>query len=120
MLKKVEIPPGAAAAFMAATAVNPRARRPKDEIFVKLPYGSAMAIAGQTRNALLAVLVELAHRRFKLHQNTVPLGNAALRAAGISHDAKLRALRQLEADGMVAVDWRGGKRTPHVTLLWAA
>ena len=67
-----------------------------------------MAIAGQTRNALLAVLIELSHRRFRLQQKTVPLGNAVLRAVGISHDAKVRALRQLEADGMVEIDWRGG------------
>ena len=37
---------------------------------------------------------------------------------GISHDAKVRALRQLEAEEMVTVDWRGGRKTPHVTLLW--
>ena len=119
MLKKVEIPPGAAAAFFAATCDLFAHTQTQRWTFVKLPYESAMAIAGR-RDASLAVLIELAHLRFRRRESIVPLGNAALRAVGISPDAKVRALRRLEADGMVAVDWRGGKKTPHVTLLWAA
>ena len=120
MLKRVGIPPDIAAAFMADTAADPRAPRVKGGTFVKLPYETTLAVAGRTKNALLAVLVELDHRRFQTRKKTIPLGNATLRAAGISHDAKVRALRQLEAEGMVTVDWRGGRRTPHVTLLWTA
>ena len=113
MLKKLS--PGE---FFAATADVSRVPRPPDETFVKLPYESAMIVAGQTRNALLAVCVELANRRFRLRQNPVLLGNTTLRRFGISHDAKIRALRQLEANGMVTIDWRGGNKTPRVTLFW--
>ena len=66
----------------------------------------------------LAVLVELAYQAFKTHQNVVPLANARLQSVGVGPDAKVRALRHLEADGLVSVDWRGGRKTPHVTLLW--
>jgi hypothetical protein len=119
VLKKVGIPPDVAAAFMAATAADPRVPRVKDGTFVKLPYESARIIAGR-RDASMAVLIELAHLRFRRRESVVPLGNAALQSVGVSHDAKVRALRRLEADGLVAVDWRGGKKTPHVRLLWTA
>ena len=120
LLKKVEKPPSSAADFFARTADVSRPPELADEVFSKLPYKRSMAIAGRTRNALLAVLVELAHQRFTKRQKTVTLGNVAFRAVGISPDAKVRALRQLEADGMIAVDWRGGRKTPLVTLLWTS
>jgi hypothetical protein len=93
----------------------PRPARPG--AFVKLPYEQTLATASR-RDASLAVLVELAFQAFKRHRNQVPLANAALRSVGVSSDAKVRALRRLEADGMVSVDWRGGRKTPLVTLLW--
>jgi hypothetical protein len=95
-----------------------RARKAAPEAFVQLPYGPTLGAAGRLRNAPLAVLVELAYQSFKTHKDTVLLSNAALRAVGISPDAKVRALRRLEAAGMVKVAWRGGKKTPLVTLLW--
>jgi hypothetical protein len=65
----------------------------------------------------LAVLIELAHQSFKEHENTVALTKRALRSAGIRARAKLRALRQLEKAGLIAVSWHG-KRSPRVTILW--
>ena len=97
-----------------------RVRPARPEAFVKLPYERTLAAAGRLGNAPLAVLVELAYQAFKRHRSVVPLANAALRSVGVSHDAKVRALRRLEADGMIAVDWRGGRKTPVVTLLWIA
>jgi len=94
-----------------------RARKPEPEPFVWLPYKLLLVAAGR-RDASAAVLTALAYQNFKTHKNPVLLSNAALRAAGVSRDAKLRALRRLEAEGAVAVDWRGGKKTPLVTLLW--
>ena len=49
-----------------------------------LPYNQTLRTAGRLRNAQLAVLVELARLKFKLHQNPVPLPNTALRTAGIT------------------------------------
>lgn len=83
-----------------------------------LPYAQTMAAAGETRCAVLAVMVELTYQVFKTHKSEVVLSNSMLRSVGISHWAKSRALHQLEAAGMVAVDWKGG-RSPLVTVLWA-
>jgi hypothetical protein len=94
-----------------------RVRKAEPEPFVLLPYELLLVAAGR-RDASAAVLAALAYQNFKTHKNPVLLANAALRAAGVSRDAKLRALRRLEADRAVAVDWRGGKKTPLVTLLW--
>jgi hypothetical protein len=58
-----------------------------------------------------AIRQQLAYQAFKMHRNVVPLANAVLRSVSVSHDAKVRALRRLEADGMIAVDWRGGRNT---------
>jgi hypothetical protein len=91
----------------------------RPEAFVKLPYQRTLAAAGRLRDAHLAVLVELAYQGFKSRRNQVPLANAALQSVGVSRQAKVRALRRLEVDGMIAVDWRGARKTPLVTLLWA-
>ena len=82
-----------------------------------LPYEQTLTVAGQLGDAPLAVLVELAHLRFKTHQNPVPLPNTALRAAGITHWANIRTLHRLEKAGLVTVIWRG-RRCPLVTILW--
>jgi hypothetical protein len=50
--------------------------------FVKLPYEQTLAAAGRIRNAQLAVLVELAHQRFKTHENPVSLDNKTLEGDG--------------------------------------
>jgi hypothetical protein len=93
-------------------------KKSESETFMKLPYRRTLAAAGRLGDAPMAVMVELAHQAFRTHRKRVPLGNAALRAVGVSHDAKVRALRRLEGDRMIAVDWRGGRKTPLVTLLW--
>ena len=63
-------------------------------------------------------MVELAYQVFKTHKSEVVLSNAMLRSVGISHKVKLRALRQLEAAGMVVVDWKA-RKSPLVTVSWA-
>jgi hypothetical protein len=63
-------------------------------------------------------MVELAYQVFKTHKSEVVLNNSMLRSVGISHKAKLYALRQLEAADMVVVDWRE-RKSPLVTVLWA-
>ena len=85
--------------------------------FVKLPYEQFLAAAGRARNVQLAVLIELAHLRFKTHKNTVELGNKALAAVGIQRWAKLDALVGLEDAGLIRIEHRH-KKSPLVTLLW--
>jgi hypothetical protein len=102
--------------FQKTAAAKPKRRRRVE--FVMLPYDQTMAAAGAMKDATLAVMVELAHQVFKAHKREVVLSNYALRPVGISYKAKLRALRQLEAAGMVAVDWKGERKSPRVTVLW--
>ena len=83
-----------------------------------LPYERTLAAAGRLGDAPLAVLVELTHRAFKTRQDTVLLANAGLQSVGVSRYAKLRALRRLEAAGMITVTSRGSGKSPLVTLLW--
>ena len=85
--------------------------------FVQLPYEDALATAGKFHDVRWAILIELAYQVFKQHRNPVPLNNIALSAVGIRRDAKMRALRQLEAAGKVVISLRG-KRCPLVTLRW--
>jgi hypothetical protein len=98
----------------------PKTHMPKARAgeFVMFNYERTLAAAGRLRDAPLAVLIELAYRSFKAHRSVVPLGNVKLQSVGISHDAKVRALRHLEAVGMVSVEWRGGSRTPLITILY--
>lgn len=90
----------------------------KPGTYACLPYERMLEVCGW-RDASAAVLVELAYRAFRTHNAEVPLPNkGALKFAGVNHAAKGRALRRLEEVGLVKVDWRGGKRTPLVTVLW--
>ena len=94
-------------------------KRPRisDIEFVMFPYEQFLAAAGRARNIQLAVLIELAHLRFKTHKSTVELGNKALAAVGIQRWAKLDALTMLEDAGLIRIEHRH-KKSPLVTLLW--
>jgi hypothetical protein len=85
--------------------------------FVKFPYEQLLRAGGRLGNTQLAILIELAHLRFKTHENPVPLGNKVLEAVGIKHWAKHDALVGLENAGLISVKLRSGK-SPLVTLLW--
>jgi hypothetical protein len=107
----------AQAARRATEATRKLKRRSQRVEFVMLPYAQTMAAAGTMKSAALAVMVELAYQVFKTRKTEVVLSNSALRPIGISYKAKLHALRQLEAAGMVAVDCTE-RGSPRVTVLW--
>jgi hypothetical protein len=105
--------------FQKTSAAKPKQRSRAKVEFVLLPYEQTLAAAGKVKSsAALAVVVELAHRVFKTHESEVGLNNSVLSSVGISHKAKLCALRELEAAGMVTVDWRK-RKSPLVTISWA-
>ena len=110
---------GAAQAARVATEASRKLKRRARRVeFVMLPYAQTMRAAGKVKSsAALAVVVELAYQLFKTHKPEVALSNSMLRSVGVSHWAKIRALRQLEAAGMVSVDWKA-RKTPLVTVLW--
>jgi hypothetical protein len=95
-----------------------RSRRPAGTRFIQLPYERALAAAGRLKHAPMAVLIEVGYLAFKAHGKPVPLANKALRAVGIDHEAKTRALHQLIKVGVVTVIWRGRGRSPLVSLRW--
>jgi hypothetical protein len=110
----------AQAARVAAKSSRKLKRRSQRVEFVMLPYAPTMRAAGKVNSsAALAVMVELAYQVFKTHKPEVVLSNSMLRSVGISYKAKLCALRQLEAAGMVTVNWEG-RKSPLVKVLWAA
>src|SRR5947207_2119070 len=106
------------APFQKTSAAKPKQRSRVKARFAMLPYDQTMAAAGMMKSAALAVMVELAYQVFKTNKTEVVLSNSALRSVGISYWAKSRALHQLEAAGMVAVDWKA-RKSPLVTVLWA-
>jgi hypothetical protein len=106
--------------FKSHAKTQPKRVSLRPEAFVMLPYAQTLEVAGRLGGAAAAVMAELAYLAFRAHRSQVILANAALQAVGVSPDAKVRALRRLEAAGMVAVDWRGPGRSPLVTLLWKA
>jgi DNA-binding MarR family transcriptional regulator len=101
-----------------SAAKSKRQPRPKSE-FVQLPFEQILAAAGLLKNTQLAVLMVLAHREFKTHKNPVRLAaNEALKSIGVSNKAKLRALRHLEAAGLISMTKSGQGKAQLITLLW--
>ena len=72
----------------------------KPGVFVMLPYELMLEVSGW-RDASAAVLVELAYQAFRTHKSEIALPNTALKKVGGRPDAKVRALRRLEAAGVV-------------------
>ena len=62
------------------------------------------------------VWVWLVHRAWKRQSLTVSVPNGELAKLGVGPDAKARALRQLEAAGLILID-RRPRKTPFVTML---
>ncbi|MFY9769410.1 MAG: hypothetical protein WAK04_04135 [Xanthobacteraceae bacterium] len=117
-LKNLRLPPEQVAELAPLQKKQSKSRSGASGVeFVMLPYEQTLAAAGRARNAQLAVLVELAHRRFATHENPVLLTNKILEAVGINRWAKYEALFGLETAGLVSVTWQNGK-SPLVTLLW--
>ncbi len=96
----------------------PRSQRQAGKRFVQLPYERALATAGRLGHAPMAVLIEVAYLTFKAHGEPVPIANKALRAVGIDHEAKTRALHRLVMAGALRVIWRGRGRSPLAALRW--
>ena len=69
--------------------------------------------------AAWAVLIELDRLVLKAGgKNPVRLWSTRLRDAGIKEHVRARALRQLEAAGVIKVHHRGNGLSPWVTHLW--
>jgi hypothetical protein len=98
------------------------------------PIAPAAAIPRQAKRELAIVTKSQQERLWKAHfaaervflhlyaltwrkRQPVKLANAALKQMGICRNLKLRVLRELEALGLIAVEWRS-KKSPIITVLY--
>ncbi len=92
-----------------------KAPKTKDP-FVKVPLWWAVQAAQATKSPKAMVWLWLLHRVWKGRTKTVVMANVKLKTWGVTRLQKYRALRELEAAGLVTVDWRL-RKSPVVTLL---
>jgi hypothetical protein len=97
----------------------PRKRPLSDETFVRIPYRRVTELYGRLSAASYAVLIELDHQHFKARgKNPLKLTNQTdLAAAGMPRNTKARALRELQAVGLITLQ-KEGKGAFVVTLSW--
>ena len=92
------------------------AKRRKEPPFVKVPLWWAAEATKATKTPKALVCIELLHRAWKAKSSTFSLPNGRLSKNGVSREIKRRALRDLEAAGLITVERRHGK-TARVTLV---
>jgi hypothetical protein len=91
-------------------------KREKDPPFAIVDLAKAAKAFAAMGCPKAMAYVWLMHETRKTGKRTVAMPNGELVKYGISREIKRRALKELEADGAVAVNWRP-KKTPFVTLL---
>jgi hypothetical protein len=91
------------------------AKRKEKHVQVPLWMFDALVQAGAP-GSTWAVLLFLLFESWRTESKTIKLPNQFAETLGISHDSKVRGLRELERLGVVKVDWRG-KKSPLVTVL---
>ena len=95
-------------------------RRPRlTETFARFPHDRALELYRHIGGPAWVLLIELDRLILKGRgRNPVKLSSARMNAAGLNRHSRLRALRQLEAAGVVRVERRGKGRSPWVLHLW--
>jgi hypothetical protein len=106
------------------SAIGNDSRRPaiptkEKETFAPIPHDYAVELyRHNVGGAAWSVMIEL-HRMIFAARGKNPVGfwSPRLRAAGLTARTRARALRQLEAAGVVEVEWRGRGLSPKVRHL---
>jgi hypothetical protein len=96
-------------------------RRPKTaETFARIPHNKGLALyRSRIGRGAWAILIELDRLILKAGgRNPVLLWSRELRDAGVTKQTRARALRELQAAGVVEVEQRGKGLSPWVTHLW--
>jgi hypothetical protein len=91
-------------------------KRKRAEPFVMVPLRWAEQAARATSTPKAFVWLWLLHLTWKAKNNTVPLSNGQLQKPGVHRHTKARALKELEAAGLIRVV-QGHRKTPVVTVL---
>ena len=86
------------------------------DLFVKVPLWFATEAAKATKTPKALVWIHLLHAAWKAKSPTFSLPNGKLKKAGVNRFMKYRALRELEAAGLITVERRHGK-TVSVTVV---
>jgi hypothetical protein len=92
------------------------AKRKKARAFVKVPLDLADQVAAATGEKRTLVWMLILYRTWQRQSPAVVVSTTMLRKYGISHKVKRRALEQLEAAGLISVQWRT-KKNPVVILI---
>jgi hypothetical protein len=89
----------------------------RTEPFLQIPHKAILAGSEVLRGTKqFLVWLYLFHRVWAEKCSTVALANQSLSKWGVGRREKYKALRQLEAAGLISVEWRR-RRSPLVTLL---
>src|SRR5262249_46614095 len=91
-------------------------KRKRKEPFVVVPLSWAEQATRATNTPKAFIWLWLLHLAWKAKSNTVSLPNGQLRDRGVHRNTKDRALRELEAAGLIRVI-RERRKTPIVSLL---
>jgi hypothetical protein len=96
----------------------PRKRARTGETFARIPHRRGLELYGRIHGAAWIILLELDRLIFKsFGRNPVRLANHNLEAIGVSRNAKLKALRELQDAGVITVNQQG-REAAMVTHLW--
>jgi hypothetical protein len=98
----------------------PQKRQRSAETFARIPHDRALELyRHQITGSAWILLIELDRLILKRRgKNPVRLNSSRLRNAGIRQHTRQRALRQLEAAGVIKIRPQGGGLAPWVTHLW--
>jgi hypothetical protein len=90
------------------------------ETFARVPHDRALDLyRHKIGEPAWALLIELDRLVLKQRgKNPVRFWSPRLRAAGLITRTRTRALHQLEAAGVIKIEWRGKGLSPWVTHLW--
>jgi hypothetical protein len=97
---------------------RPPRRERAEETFARIPHERGLALFRRLNCPACVALVELDRLILTQPKNPVIFWSPRLRQMGLTHGNRRRALRQLEALGVVEIEHRGSGLGPLVTSLW--
>ena len=104
----------------AGPAFQGQRRQRIEETFARIPHDRGLGLyRHKISGAAWIVLIELDRLILKARgKNPIKFWSSRLRNIGLTHRTRGRALRQLEAAGVITVEQRGRGLSPWVTHLW--
>ena len=96
------------------TGMPPKRQKKKDELFAQVPRSLAAKMAEATKAPEVSICVELVFRAWKAKGKSFTMPSKWLAENGVRRDAKCRVLRDLEAAGLIKVEWTP-RKSPLIT-----